>query len=79
MGVRVRVKIRCGGNNVITSALVNSGYEADEPEIHIPLALAKNSHYLLKTSRVKGIVLLVLKYRLTFWDMLKSVWKLRIE
>ena len=41
MGVRVRVKIRYGENYVVTSALVNSGYEADEPEIHIPLALAK--------------------------------------
>lgn len=41
MGVRVRLRIRYGEHEVVTPALVNSGYEAPEPEIHIPLALAR--------------------------------------
>lgn len=41
MGVRVRVAIRYKENNVITVALVNSGYESDIPEIHLPLSLAR--------------------------------------
>ena len=38
MDVRVRVIIRYQGNSVSTTALVSSGYESEEPEIHIPLA-----------------------------------------
>ena len=41
MGVRVPVEIKYGDERKSTSALVNSGYESDEPEIHIPLTLAK--------------------------------------
>ena len=41
MGVRVKLKIKLNNIEVQTSGLVNSGYESDEPEIHIPLALAK--------------------------------------
>ena len=41
MGVRIRLKIRHNNTEVETTGLVNSGYESDEPEIHIPLALAK--------------------------------------
>ena len=41
MVVRVRVRIRCGDRVVETAALANSGYETDEPEIHIPLACAR--------------------------------------
>ena len=35
------VVIRYRGNSVITVALVNSGYESDIPEIHLPLSLAR--------------------------------------
>ncbi len=41
MGVRVHVEIKYDGRIIETSALVNSGYESDEPELHIPLALAR--------------------------------------
>lgn len=43
MVVRVRVKLKPVGLNgwIETSALINSGYEADKPELVIPLALAK--------------------------------------
>jgi len=41
MGVRVLVKIKRDNKVVSSAALVNSGYEADEPELHIPLALAR--------------------------------------
>jgi len=37
MVVRVPLEIKYLGNSLATSALVNSGYEADEPEIHLPL------------------------------------------
>jgi hypothetical protein len=39
--VWVRVEIKYLDNVVATSAVVNSGYEADEPEIHIPIGLAR--------------------------------------
>jgi hypothetical protein len=38
--VRVPVEISFEGNVVRTSAILNTGYESDEPEIHIPIALA---------------------------------------
>jgi len=41
MGVRVQLKIRLNNVEIKTSGLANSGYESDEPEIHIPLALAR--------------------------------------
>ncbi|RLG83661.1 MAG: hypothetical protein DRO40_03910 [Thermoprotei archaeon] len=40
MSVRVKLKICIRGKCVVTSALVNSGYEAVEPELAIPLNLA---------------------------------------
>jgi len=39
--VRVPVEISFEGNVVRTSAIPNTGYESDEPEIHIPIALAR--------------------------------------
>ena len=39
--MRIRISIRYKENNVVTVALVNSGYESEIPEIHIPLALAR--------------------------------------
>ena len=39
--MRIRISIRYKENNVVTVALVNSGYESEVPEIHIPLALAR--------------------------------------
>lgn len=41
MGVRVKVRVRRGDRCIDTPALVNSGYEADRAEIHIPLAVAR--------------------------------------
>ncbi|RLF20184.1 MAG: hypothetical protein DRZ82_03045 [Thermoprotei archaeon] len=41
MGVRVRIRIIHGDKTAITSALVNSGFESNEPDICIPLGLAK--------------------------------------
>ncbi len=41
MGIRVRVKIVAGGKSATTSALVNSGFESIEPDLCIPLGLAK--------------------------------------
>ena len=39
--VRVNIEIKYGDRLVRTSAIVNSGYEAEEPEIHIPIKLAE--------------------------------------
>ncbi len=41
MGVRVLVELKRNNRVVSSAALVNSGYEADEPELHVPLALAR--------------------------------------
>lgn len=41
MVVRVRVEVKYGGRSVETAALANSGYEAEVPELHLPLALAR--------------------------------------
>lgn len=41
MGVRVKVRLRRGSRAVETSALVNSGFESEEPEIVVPPALAQ--------------------------------------
>lgn len=41
MGVRVRLKICIKRKCVSSIALVNSGYESEEPELAIPVDLAK--------------------------------------
>jgi len=41
LGVRVKLKIKARNIEVITSALVNSGFETEEPEILIPPSLAE--------------------------------------
>lgn len=41
MAVRIKVEIVRGKNKVKTNALVNSGYETEEPELLIPVNLAK--------------------------------------
>ncbi len=51
MGVRISVEIKHGDNVVVTSALVNSGYESEEPELHIPLALARILGFKLENLR----------------------------
>ena len=46
MAVRVRLRIRKGGREVATSALVNTGFEADEPQLIVPLPLAEELQLL---------------------------------
>ncbi|ABL78858.1 hypothetical protein [Thermofilum pendens] len=41
MGIRVRVRIVVGERSLETSALLNSGFESDEPDVCIPVALAR--------------------------------------
>jgi len=41
MAVRVRLRILRGDRVVKAVALVNSGYEADSPQLMIPVSLAK--------------------------------------
>ena len=41
MGVRVRLKLKSTRESVETAALVNSGFESNEPEIVIPPPLAE--------------------------------------
>ena len=41
MGVRVKVEIKAGNKAVVVPALVNSGYEAEGPELSIPVAVAR--------------------------------------
>jgi hypothetical protein len=39
--VRVRVEVKPGDRAVEAAAVANSGYEAEAPELHLPLALAR--------------------------------------
>ena len=42
MPVRIRIRIESdSGRSVLTPALINSGYEAEQPELMVPLALAQ--------------------------------------
>lgn len=41
MGVRVRVRLKVGNKEVVTSALANSGFETDKPEVVLPLKVAE--------------------------------------
>ena len=48
MGVRVKIVVKHCENSAETTALANSGYEAEKPEIHIPLALARRLGFRLE-------------------------------
>jgi len=41
VGVRVKVKIEANDRSIITSALVNSGFESTSPDIIVPMGLAE--------------------------------------
>ncbi|ADN49698.1 hypothetical protein [Vulcanisaeta distributa] len=41
MAVRVRVRLRSGSRDVVTSAVINTGFETDTPNIAIPTPLAR--------------------------------------
>jgi len=51
MVVRVVVEIKRGDKVIESSALVNSSYEAEEPELHIPIALARTLGFNLESLR----------------------------
>jgi len=42
MVVRVKLKIKSKRGEVIIKALINSGYESEEPEILVPVNIARN-------------------------------------
>ena len=41
MAVRVKLRIKGANREVVTSTLINSGFEAEEPQLVIPLSLAE--------------------------------------
>jgi hypothetical protein len=49
--VRVPVELKSDSMILRTAALANSGYEAEEPEVHIPIALAKKLGFKLEDVR----------------------------
>lgn len=51
LGIRVRIELSHNNNSAVTTALVNSGYESDVPEVHIPLSLARKLGFLLEAMR----------------------------
>ncbi len=51
MVVRVPVELKSDEMIVKTVALANSGYEAEEPEVHVPIALAKKLGFKLEGIR----------------------------
>jgi len=89
MVVRVKVQVKKDNAVIETSAIANSGYETDVPEIHIPLALARELSFDLRglTStryRVVGgftntlmvgevLVRLVTEDKVTSWINAKAV------
>ena len=48
MAVRIKVRLKHGSITIDTIALASSGYEGDEPEIHIPLALGRRLGFTLE-------------------------------
>ncbi len=46
--MRVKIRIRYKGISITTVALVNSGYESEIPEIHLPIPLARKLGFLLE-------------------------------
>ena len=72
MGIRVPIEVRYRERSVKTSALANSGYESDEPEIHIPLALAKRLGFsleALKSERYRAIGIEIPTYVLGYVEV----------
>lgn len=59
MAIRVKVLIKNPRTNIQieTSALVNSGYETQMPEIHIPLTLARKLGFDVEKSSIGTITL----------------------
>lgn len=55
MAVRVRIEVRCRDSNVsvVTVALVNSGYEVEEPEVLLPRRLAEYLGLSLRPPRAR--------------------------
>jgi len=41
MGIRVQVRVVAGCSSALTSALVNSGFESDTPDLCVPVGLAR--------------------------------------
>jgi predicted aspartyl protease len=41
LGVRVKVELRVGKRKKVVSALVNTGFESEEPDIGIPTEVAR--------------------------------------
>ncbi len=41
MAIRIKIKIECGDKSLETSALVNSGFETETPQLILPLEAAK--------------------------------------
>jgi len=41
MAVRVKIRPRAGSREVVTSALVNTGFESPAPDVAVPTAIAK--------------------------------------
>jgi len=41
VGVRVRVRIESSGRQLVATALLNTGYESDAPEVLLPLRAAE--------------------------------------
>ncbi|RLF19643.1 MAG: hypothetical protein DRN15_02195 [Thermoprotei archaeon] len=51
MVVRVKVQVKRGDSIIETSAVANSGYETEAPEIHLPQALARRLGFEISEAR----------------------------
>jgi len=58
MVVRIPIEVKYLDKSLATSALVNSGYEADEPEVHLPLGFIQRlgiKHEAARSERYKVV------------------------
>ena len=54
--MRLRIRSRASGNAIETSALVNSGYEVEEPEILLPRRLAEHIGVPLAPPHARSLI-----------------------
>ncbi len=78
MGVRIPIEIKKNNKIVKTSALANTGYETDEPEIHIPIALARKTSLTfeaLKSERYRVVGTEITTYTLGYVEVRLAIEK----
>jgi hypothetical protein len=53
MGVRIKIRMICGDKHIETLALVNSGFESDQPDLAVSIDVAKKVSGLLRSLNLR--------------------------